>query len=604
MNNLKLMMFAAAGLLAPAVAHAEIKGATTTKVLGAATTDLAEVSGTPARLRRQNERQPGNEDTALAFFADGKSGLLFSMNTELNGVRATHRMQLAMVPFSLVQDATTGAVSAVANMTGAKYVTENIGNEYRNANYPEAFPIDGGAAICAAYNYQAAGSNDTKRYVKCFDSTGAVKMPQTLAIAKNNDDCSMRQDGEGFVKISSAAGKDHFATYAGCNGNGRDDGWYFDININKQADGSYKLVNNFDLSVEPQEERSRGKCTASAADTNTVYCTWTAGNNQPQRDGTWIGAIDVTPGKFKGSNQQGALLWKMQVGGRKQIEGRTTYSMRAMHDRILAKNATTGALEPTDMVIWRSGDLRGNNNTNGKGGTYEANQMAVMKLARSGMTYVTPMTNMGPKLLGLDGTHLAPMGTVLGTEDALKFGLLFNSGSHTGGGYASQVRAVSWDATTGFSDAGSYGIAPHDRHLYPNYTGNNPGNQGRNHASGTLIRNPFLIAGSTTKDAYLTVWTTSGKDQADMTDPKKKLSAYISVLPVAQVATAPTPPPAQPQEPQQPSDDQPAPMDEPTDEPTPDTAADTTLGGCSTGGSSTGLGMLLFLGLAALLRRR
>jgi hypothetical protein len=206
MNNLKLMMFAAAGLLAPAVAQADLRTSTQTKVLGAATTDLAEVSGTPARLRRQNERQPGNEDTALAFFADGKSGLMFSMNTELNGVRANHRMQLALIPFSLVQDTTTGAVKVEANLPAAKYVTNNIGNEYRNANYPEAFPIDGGAAICAAYNYQANNSNDTKRYVKCFDSTGATVMQQTLAIAKNNDDCSMRQDGEGFVKVSSAAG--------------------------------------------------------------------------------------------------------------------------------------------------------------------------------------------------------------------------------------------------------------------------------------------------------------------------------------------------------------------------------------------------------------
>jgi MYXO-CTERM domain-containing protein len=510
-------------------------------------------------------------------------------------------MQLAMVPFTLVQDPATGAVSAQADLTTAKYVTNNIGNEYRNANYPEAFAIDGGAAICAAYNYQAEGTNDTKRYVKCFNQTGAVVMPQTLAIAKNNDDCSMRQDGEGFVRIASTAGKEHFAVYAGCNGNGRDDGWYFDININKQADGTFKLVKNFDVSVEPQEERSRGKCTPSAADTNTVYCTWTAGNNQPQRNGTWLGAIDVTPGKFSGANQQNALLWKMQIGGRKQIEGRTTYSMRAMHDRILVKNATTGALEASDMIIWRSGDLQGNNNTNGKGGTYRANQMAVMKLSRDGMTYVTPLVDMGPKLLGLDGTHLAPMGTVLGTEDALKFGLLFNAGSHTGGGYSSQVRAVSWDAATGFADAGSYGIAPHDRHLYPNYTGNNPGNQGRNHASGTLIKNPFLTAGSTTKDAYLTVWATSGKDQADMTDPRKKLSAYISVLPVAQVAA--TPAPSQPEP--DPSLPEPTPTPEPTpEEETVEAGSDTTLGGCSTGGSSTGFATLLLLGLATLIRRR
>ncbi len=601
MNNLKLMMFAAAGLLTPAVANAEVKTATITKVLGAATTDLAEVSGTPARLRRQNERQPGNEDTAVAFFKDGKSGLMFSMNTELNGTRATHRMQLAMVPFTLAQD-TAGAVIAQPNMTGAKYVTNNIGNEYRNANYPEAFQVDGGDAICAAYNYQANDTNDTKRYVKCFDATGAVVMPQTLAIAKNNDDCSMRQDAQGFVPVTQAAGKNHFAVYAGCNGNGNDDGWYFDININKQTDGSYKLVKNFDLSVEPQEERSRGKCTVSAADTNTAYCTWTAGNNQPQRNGTWLGAIDITPGKFSGANQQKALLWKMQIGGRTQIEGRTTYSMRAMHSRIMTMNPTTKVLEPSDMIVWRSGDLQGNNNTNGKGGTYRANQMAVMKLSRAGMTYVTRMTDVGPMLLGLDGTHLEMQYGVFGTTDALKPGILFTAGSHTGGGYAAQVRAVGWDEATGkFSDMGQFGIAPHDRHLYPNYTGNNPGNQGRNHAYGTMIANPFA---ATSKDAFLMVYATSGKDQADMNDPRKKLSAYISILPIAQNPTTPPPAPTPTPTPTPtPGDDQPPPMD---DQPAPETetGSDTTLGGCSTGGASTGFGMLLLLGLAGLIRRR
>jgi len=600
MKNLKLMMFAAAGLLMPAAAQAEIRTATQTKILGAATTDKAIVSGTPARLRRQNERQPGNEMSVAAFFKDGKSGLFFSMNTELNGTRANHRIQLALVPFTLAQDA-AGAVVAQANMTGARYVTNNIGNEYRNANYPEAFAIDGGNAICAAYNYQANNTNDTKRYLQCFDATGATVMPQTLAFAKNNDDCSMRQDGEGFVYAGGTAGKDRFVSYFGCNGNGRDDGWAGLFEINKQADGSYKLDRIFDLSVEPQEERSRGKCTVGAADLNTAYCTWTAGNNQPQRNGTWLGAIDITPGKFRGANQQGALLWKTQIGGRKQIEGRTTYSMRAMHDRVLVKNATTGALEPSDMIIWRSGDLQGNNNTNGKGGTYRANQFAVMKLTRQGMEYVTPMTDMGPKLLGLDGTHLAPVPAVLGTEDALKMSILFNSGSHTGGGYASQVRAVVWDQATGFADAGSYGIAPHDRHLYPNYTGNNPGNQGRNHASGQLIKNPFVGVNGN-KDAYLTVWATSGKDQADMTDPTKKLSAYLSVLPVAQVAAGPAPSQPEPQ----PEPGQPEPQPEP-EQPADDTSADasdTTLGGCSATSSSSGLATFLLIGLAALIRRR
>src|SRR5688572_6340535 len=99
-NMKKLLMFAVAGLLAPTAANAEVGTAATIKVLAAPINDKAPVSGTPARLRRTNEEQPGNEMPALAMFGDGKSGLYFSMNTELNGVAAKHRMQLALVPFT------------------------------------------------------------------------------------------------------------------------------------------------------------------------------------------------------------------------------------------------------------------------------------------------------------------------------------------------------------------------------------------------------------------------------------------------------------------------------------------------------------------------
>ena len=118
MKNLKLMMFAAAGLLVPVAAQADIARITQAKMVPSPTTDLAEVTGTPARLRRQNERQPGNEDTSFSINADRKGGVYYSMATELNGVRAFDRIQLAAVPFSIEQDA-TGAVVAKPNMAAA-----------------------------------------------------------------------------------------------------------------------------------------------------------------------------------------------------------------------------------------------------------------------------------------------------------------------------------------------------------------------------------------------------------------------------------------------------------------------------------------------------
>jgi MYXO-CTERM domain-containing protein len=144
-----------------------------------------------------------------------------------------------------------------------------------------------------------------------------------------------------------------------------------------------------------------------------------------------------------------------------------------------------------------------------------------------------------------------------------------------------------------------YALATHDRHLYPNYTGNNPGNQGRNHADGELIANPFVGQNGNT-DAYLMVVSTSGKDASEMTDPRKKLSAFLTIMPVAQ--TPPAAPTPQPQPQQSGTSDDPTTPD--VDESQTDTTSDEALGGCSTSGGSAGFLSLLLIGLAAFIRRR
>ena len=598
MKNLKLMMFAAAGALqlAPVAAQAEISRISVAKMIPSPVNDLAPVTGTPARLRRTDSEQAGNEDTTFVM-TSATQGVYFSMATELNGVAAFHRIQGAAVPFTLKQ-AADGSVTAEANLAGAKFVSNNKGDEYRNFHAPVGFAVAGNA--CVSYNYQAQGEGDTKRYVACFDPTTlATKMPQTLVMAKNNDDCSMQQDGQDISLISSAAGVHTFAMYAGCNGNGRDDGWYNQFKITEQADGSLKLTKQFDVSIIPREERSRGSCWApDPADSKFVVCAATEGNNQPQRDGTWLIGIDADASKFQGANQQNAILWKMQIGGRKDIGGRRTYSMRASINPILTPDAT-GRMVPDGTILFRQGALQGNNNTNnGKGGTYYGNEIAVMKVSRAGMTYVTPITDVAPMLLGLDGTHLKFEYAMFGEVGALQPGFIFHGGSQTGGGYASQARVVMWDkAANAFKDGGSYAVASHDRHLYSNYLGNNPGNQGRDHSDAQLVANPF-VGQMSNRDAYLMLVSTSGKDASEMTNPAKKLSAYLTVMPVAQ-----TPAPApQPQPQPQPSGttDQPQGQDGTS---TGSDASDSTLGGCNAGGSSTTL-FGLGLGLAALIRRR
>ena len=105
------------------------------------------------------------------------------------------------------------------------------------------------------------------------------------------------------------------------------------------------------------------------------------GNTQPQRDGAWLAAIDLT------KTGQQSILWKQQIDGRKDITGvGRTYSMRAMHDRVMTVDAATGSLVASNLIIWRSGDVKGNNNGNNKGGEYVGNDMAVIKADKAGMS--------------------------------------------------------------------------------------------------------------------------------------------------------------------------------------------------------------------------
>src|SRR5262249_7526136 len=149
-KKLQIAMLAAAGLL-PATANAEVGAAHTTMMLNSGTRNAPVTNTNPPRLQRTDEEQPANEMPDVALFNDGKTGLYVVMAGEINGVRANKRIQLGVVPFHLAQ-AADGSVSAVTDMTGARFATNNDGNEYRNANHPMAFAAFGGNNICAEYN--------------------------------------------------------------------------------------------------------------------------------------------------------------------------------------------------------------------------------------------------------------------------------------------------------------------------------------------------------------------------------------------------------------------------------------------------------------------
>ncbi|HEX8110554.1 MAG TPA: MYXO-CTERM sorting domain-containing protein [Kofleriaceae bacterium] len=628
MTNKKLVMFAVAGVV-PAlhgVVHAESQGAVVSLINPAPTKDLAPVTGTPARLKRTDEEQPGFEMPAFAFFTnpDGSlppnpKGLYFAMATELNGVVAKNRMQLSSTPFQLMQDG-SGAISAVSDQTLAKFVTNNVDtNEHRNANAPTAMTINNGTAIVVHYNVQLRGTNDTKRYIMAFNQNGDVLLPQTEEMAKNNDDCAMHQDGAPGVAIDRGDTAQGHVTqlvqWGGCNGNGRDNGWAWVSTVtcnSATAPTSCTFAKTFDVSMEPNEERSRGRCSVST-DTSYAVCTWTAGNNQPERNGVWIGAISLDP-SIKGTDQQKAILWKMQVAGRVDANlaanGQRTYAQRAIHERIMVPNATTGALEPSDKIMFRYGDAVGRNNNKG---TYFTNKVAVIQVdkTQANVKYLVQPTDLTNQLPGLGGTHLGSTAAVFGPNATP--GLVFLGGSLFGGGTPSMLAMVSADPASNYAlkTVGQMSGAPHDAHLYSNYLGGNPGNQGRNHSQMMVIANPFFGKnGSTSKNLLLTATTakttaTTYPGAMDtMSNPAIKLSALMTVLPMGGGGTA---------------------MGNGTgggngsganngsgtgngsnagSDNSGGSDPGTTLGGCSATGGTTGLATFLLIGLAALIRRR
>ncbi|HEU0029559.1 MAG TPA: MYXO-CTERM sorting domain-containing protein [Kofleriaceae bacterium] len=552
------------------------------------------------RLRRTNEEQT-TEMPSFVMLDDGTGkltkGLYFLMRTELPPETAggpnrpaPDRVQLAVVPFSLGQ-ASDGSVIATADASKSFFATNNDGNEYRNANLPQAFALTKDIA-CVNYNYQQNGTNDTKRYTQCFTADGTRVLNQSLIMANTNDDCSQHASGDEGQVTQRVGDKVYFVMWAGCNGNGDDAGFVNFLEYDVSNPTAVTVKRQFNALVAEREERTRGNCSIAAKDPNTAICTWSEGNNQPTMDGTWMAAIDITPGKFSGTKQQGAIIWKEMVDGRKDKDGIRTYSMRAHHVRIQAPNAQ-GALENTDMMLWYSNDLQGNNANDGrKGGTVRATQMGIIKADREGMSFVMPLRDTSQLIRGTGGSHLGMTGAVFGTTDKLLPGAMFTVGSFTGGYFSGQARSLVWDQAAGtFKDGGMIPTAENDAHLYSNYLGNNPGNQGRNFDDGQMISNPFLGVNGNT-DAYLMVYASTGKPMSEVGVPEKKPSAFLTVIPLASA---------------------PAPVDTGSGSGSSGSGSDEgsngdnggaeSLGGCSAGGTS-GLATLFLIGLAAFIRRR
>lgn len=583
--------------------------------------DLARVqtpqNGGSPYLRKTDEEFT-NEMHVAAF--SGKKGISIEMRSgslQVNGAAQKpggngQRMQGACAPLELTLNGS--AVEAKKN-AGERFLTANNGNEYRNFNHPEVEPLTEGTATQPAlfmvlYNAQL-NSNDTKKYAVVVDENCNIvpmsggqngqaapnaQNPGVVVMAKNNDDCSMNQDGGSGTMVQRGTDEVQFGHWAGCNGNGADDGWFnsFTIKVTRDASGKAtgaRVTKQGDVSVAAQEERSRGRCSSVAGVPNFAFCTYNQGNNQPQREGTWAAGINMP------ANAAPTIQWTKQIEGRKNIEiapGKTarTYSSRVMHSPIL-----DGNLENTNKFILRTGDLQGNNQNNRKGGTYLTFQTGIVTVGKDGMTWDQTMTNVQSKIAGTDGTHLVMAPAIFGSSQTP--GVLFLQGTHTSApGQVASARIMTMVNGKVEVEAGAANVgAPYGRHLYSNYLGNNPGNQGRGFAKVFAHKNPFYgEAGN--KDKVLLIASTNGKD-GSQPESMYKESTYVSVIPVVTDAAG---------------------------APAPGTGGgngggggngqggnggntggedgDTSVGGCSTGSGSAGLASLLLLGLVAFRRRR
>jgi MYXO-CTERM domain-containing protein len=169
-------------------------------------------------------------------------------------------------------------------------------------------------------------------------------------------------------------------------------------------------------------------------------------------------------------------------------------------------------------------------------------------------------------------------------------------GDHTGGGARnSELRTIAYNPVThSMENLGQHDLGrAHDRHLYSNYLGNDPGNSGRNFATCDLVKNAYAeMAGNHV--TYFQACALTGK-LPEMSDSMYKTSALLSIFPVSFTEQAP-PPGGGWDEEQLPGEDDPTQGG--------DNPPGTSVGGCNTSSGSNGLLFALALGLTILIPRR
>jgi hypothetical protein len=269
--------------------------------------------------------------------------------------------------------------------------------------------------------------------------------------------------------------------------------------------------------------------------------------------------------------------------------------MRMNSVRLLDMNPD-GSLRQSGDVLLTWGLNRGRNQDGQKGGQTLAVRAMVIRPSRTGYETIMPKTTINDILLGFENTHVSVTDAVFGVGGDVKPGFTLLVGSQNGGlASNAELRTIMYDPTTKeMVNLGQHDMqTSYDRHLYSNYLGNNPTNQGRNFANCDLVQNPFADM-PLNHVTYFQACALTGK-LPEHQDSAIKLSAKLSIFPVA-FTDLPAPPGGGWNDQDLPGNTDPG--------PDPGPGPGSSVGGCSTSGGSNGLLFALALGLCTIIRRR
>jgi len=493
--------------------------------------------------------------------------------TNIPGSPVNDRIQVLCSSHRL--DAQMGLVQ-----TGLKYITNNRGDEYQNGHAPVLAPAFGGTMAVAYYNYDP--DNNTKLWGKVLGPDCEEMSPQTLLLAKQNDDVLGHASNP--IVVADAAGETRFGSCGIGNGNGRDDMWCIGVRATKTGD-TYALQTYFDRSVEAEEERSRPSVNESPI-ADTIFECAAVGNAQPPNRGMRCALISTDPNT---PNDQRVIY-------RRYIQERQG-NIYATTPAVAAVRGPDGKVTGDYIVTYVEVDT---SNRQGRSKGRTLLRTIPVRLGPTDLEFLdTPRNDM----VGAgDQAHQAACDGQWGPEGKAMAFILQGSvvGSVTGVG---RINMLSLDTTTRRAveeDAIVYADST-DTGWISQYYGNNPNTpQGRNHHFCMMVPNPgYGVTGAfqPTVKSFLMVSNT-GRKLRTTGVAQDKMAFDLVLIPAVVPAEAPQPDP----EPDPDPDPSPDPTPDPTDDPN-DSGAQ--IGGCSTGGTtSTGGLLLLGLAVAFTIRRR